>query len=76
MVNDKITIFRGPDIGKLSLLWGTIVKIVMSDSTTDGKMAQFLKTHPRLLGVLFGLMVLLSQAGAATAGLCSSCGGP
>ena len=48
----------------------------MSDSTTDGKMAQFLKTHPRLLGVLFGLMVLLSQAGAATAGLCASCQGP
>lgn len=36
----------------------------MSDST----MATYLKENPRLMGVLFTLMLLLSQAGTAAAG--------
>lgn len=48
----------------------------MSDSETDGETAKFLKNHPRLLGALFGLMVLLSQASPAAADMCATCSGP
>lgn len=34
----------------------------MSDDDEDSKMASFLKDHPRLIGALFTLSVLLSQA--------------
>jgi len=36
----------------------------MSDST----IAEFLKEHPRMLGVLFTLTVLMTQVGSAAAG--------
>ena len=48
----------------------------MSDSDMNGKLAQFLTNHPRLLGVLFGLVVLLTQGGAAIAQECANCSGP
>jgi hypothetical protein len=34
---------------------------------SDGTVAEFLREHPRLLGVLFGATVLLTQVGAAAA---------
>ena len=36
----------------------------MSDTTA----AEFLREHPRMMGVLFTMTVLLSQAGAVAAG--------
>jgi len=33
----------------------------------DSKTATFLKNHPKLLAALFGMMMLLSQAGAVAA---------
>jgi len=34
---------------------------------TDSDVAEFLREHPRLLGVLFGASVLLTQVGAVVA---------
>jgi hypothetical protein len=44
---------------------------------SNDKLAAQLKNHPRLLGLTFGLMVLLGQIGnvAATAN-CGHCAGP
>ncbi|MFB6070121.1 MAG: hypothetical protein ABEJ76_03785 [Halanaeroarchaeum sp.] len=42
----------------------------MSSSTTDpaaASTADFLKDHPRMLGALFMVMLVLSQAGSAAA---------
>lgn len=39
----------------------------MSESEGNSRIAQFLYNHPRMMGVLFTL-VLLSQVGAAAAG--------
>ena len=39
----------------------------MSENTTDSRFAQFLYDHPRMMGVLFTLL-LLSQVGLAVAG--------
>jgi hypothetical protein len=36
----------------------------MSDTTVE----EFLREHPRMMGVLFTMTVLLSQAGAVAAG--------
>lgn len=44
----------------------------MSDSN-DSKIARFLRNHPRMMGVLFALAVLLSQAQPVLANC--SCGG-
>lgn len=38
----------------------------MSENTTDSRLAQFLYDHPRMMGVLFTLL-LLSQVGMAAA---------
>jgi len=38
----------------------------MSDNT-DSRMVSFLKDHPRMMGALFTLLVLLSQAGTVIA---------
>ena len=47
----------------------------MSENTTDSRLAQFLYNHPRMMGVLFTLL-LLSQVGLAAAGdMSSSVGG-
>ncbi len=47
----------------------------MSDRQTDSRMAQFLYDHPRMMGVLFTL-VLLAQVGLVAAGTGGSTGGP
>lgn len=47
----------------------------MSDRQADSRMAQFLYDHPRMMGVLFTL-VLLAQVGLAAAADGGSVGGP
>ncbi len=42
----------------------------------NGKMAQFLAEHPRLIGVLFTMMLLLTQAGNVAAKNSGSFVGP
>ncbi|MEF8819416.1 MAG: hypothetical protein V5A31_10580 [Haloferacaceae archaeon] len=39
----------------------------MSDDNASG-LAQHLKEHPRMMGALFTMLLLLSQAGSAAAG--------
>lgn len=41
----------------------------MSDAQTetDGKFVEYLKNHPRMMGALFTLVLLLSQAGSVAA---------
>jgi hypothetical protein len=39
----------------------------MSEDDTSG-LASYLKEHPRLMGALFTMVLLLSQAGSAAAG--------
>jgi hypothetical protein len=48
-------------------------KIVMSD---ESSMKAFLAENPRMIGALFTLTLLLSQAGAVAAGEISSTAGP
>ena len=43
----------------------------MSDDTS---MSEYLSRHPRMIGVLFTLFVLLSQAGTAVAGTTTQVG--
>jgi hypothetical protein len=43
---------------------------------SDNKFSQFLKKNPRMIGVLFSLMVFLSTTGAAAATAGSSYPGP
>ncbi|MEF8814020.1 MAG: hypothetical protein V5A55_09405 [Halovenus sp.] len=45
-------------------------------SDTDSKFAAFLREHPKLLGALFGLTVLLTQISPALAGNGSAVSGP
>lgn len=40
----------------------------MSDLDINPGVAEFLKEHPRVLGVLFGLMVLMAEVGSVAAG--------
>ena len=42
----------------------------------DSKVASYLADHPRLIGVLFTAMVLLSQAGNVAAGSSATYSGP
>lgn len=42
----------------------------------DNKLTQFLQNNPRMIGVLFTMMVLLTQAGAVAANAASSDVGP
>lgn len=46
----------------------TVVEPVMSPDDDDGAVVQYLSDHPRMMGVLFSALVLLSQAGAVAAG--------
>jgi hypothetical protein len=39
----------------------------MSESEDDSTMAAYLKEHPRMIGVLFTILFVLSQAGNAAA---------
>ncbi len=43
---------------------------------TDSKFTQFLENNPRMIGVLFSLMVFLSSTGAAAASVGTSIAGP
>lgn len=43
---------------------------------TDSKFTQFLKNNPRMIGVLFSLMVFLSSTGAAAAAAGTTNPGP
>lgn len=50
-------------------------------STTDAptatdSMKDYLVDHPRMIGALFTLLLLLSQAGAVAAGGATACPGP
>jgi hypothetical protein len=42
----------------------------------DSKIASYLAEHPRMIGVLFTLMMLLTQAGNVAAGNSVTIGGP
>jgi len=44
--------------------------------TTRGRMAEFLETHPRMMGALFAICLLLMQAGNAAANAASTIAGP
>ncbi|SDQ48637.1 DUF7503 family protein [Halopelagius longus] len=48
----------------------------MSPDDDNSAVAQFLSEHPRMMGVLFSALVLLSQAGAVVAGNNSVIYGP
>ncbi|CQH58996.1 uncharacterized protein HHUB_2877 [Halobacterium hubeiense] len=43
---------------------------------SDSKFTQFLEDNPRMIGVLFSLMVFLSSTGAAAASLGTTTSGP
>lgn len=43
---------------------------------SDSKTAEFLKEHPRLLAALFGMTVLMAQAGPAVAANGTAISGP
>ncbi|MGM0591720.1 MAG: DUF7503 family protein [Halobacteriota archaeon] len=47
----------------------------MSDADTN-RLASYLRDHPRMMGVLFTLTLILSQAGTVAAGNCSCIKGP
>jgi hypothetical protein len=47
----------------------------MSEDNTAA-MASYLKDHPRMMGALFTLVLLLSQAGTVAAGNSGSIAGP
>jgi hypothetical protein len=42
----------------------------------DNEMKAYLTENPRMIGALFTIVLLLSQAGNAAAGISPSCGGP
>jgi hypothetical protein len=42
----------------------------------DNKFSQFLSDHPRMIGVLFSMLVFLSTTGAAAANMASGNSGP
>lgn len=46
----------------------------MSDDSTT--LAAYMAEHPRMIGALFSLVLLLTQAGTAMAGGASSVAGP
>ena len=58
---------------KLFILWACIGEVVMSE---DNELRTYLHNHPKTLSALFGLMVLLSQAGPVAAGNSGGWGGP
>lgn len=43
---------------------------------SDRSMQKYLANHPRMIGVLFSMVLLLSQAGSAVAGGTSATAGP
>lgn len=47
----------------------------MSEETTSD-VASYLKEHPRMMGALFTMLLLLSQAGTVAAGNAGAVSGP
>lgn len=45
-------------------------------SQTDNKVAEWLGKHPKMTGILFMMMLLLSQTGSVAASNGSACAGP
>lgn len=43
---------------------------------SDNKFSEFLSNHPRMIGVLFTMMVFLSTTGAAAANVGATTSGP
>jgi hypothetical protein len=43
---------------------------------SDAPLKAYLAENPRMIGVLFTMMLLLTQAGNAAAGYAQSCAGP
>ena len=48
----------------------------MAHDMAHDKMAEFLKEHPRMMGALFTMSLLLMEAGNVAANCCSSNSGP
>ena len=48
----------------------------MAQTTTDGKIADYLEAHPRMIGALFTLSILLMQAGNVAANGAHTTNGP
>ncbi|MFC4359930.1 hypothetical protein ACFO0N_18440 [Halobium salinum] len=42
----------------------------------DNDLTTYLTENPRMIGALFTMLLLLSQAGSAAAGFATTCGGP
>lgn len=60
-------------------MWWAVVPIAMSSSTSEPASAstmEFLKDHPRALGMVFMMLLVLSQAGNAAAAALSANAGP
>ena len=48
----------------------------MAHDMTHGKMAEFLKEHPRMMGALFTMSLLLMEAGNVAANGAGTTSGP
>ena len=48
----------------------------MDMSQTESKTSEFVASHPKLLGALFMVLLLLTQAGGAAGAAMSSTAGP
>ena len=48
----------------------------MAHSTPHNKVADYLEEHPRMMGALFTICLLLMEAGNAAANCCSTTSGP
>jgi hypothetical protein len=53
---------------KIFISVARICDTVMSEEDNTNAVAQYLADHPRMMGVLFTALLLLSQAGAVAAG--------
>lgn len=52
------------------------MRISFECSMTESKMGSFLREHPRLMGALFMITLLLTQIGTAAAGMGTTISGP
>lgn len=48
----------------------------MAQTTTESRMAEFLEAHPRMMGALFTICILLMQAGNVMANAATANNGP
>jgi hypothetical protein len=67
-------------VSKIFIVYAGIYQIGMSatgqDEAETESLTDYLYDHPRMMGALFTLVLLLSQAGSAVAGNAGSCCGP